>query len=38
MILGPNGAGKSSLRAALTGYLTPSGGDVEVLGPPVRPQ
>jgi iron complex transport system ATP-binding protein len=32
VILGPNGAGKSSLLAALTGYLTPSGGEVEVLG------
>ena len=32
VILGPNGAGKSSLLAALTGYLTPSGGDIEVLG------
>ncbi len=31
-ILGPNGAGKSSLLAALTGYLTPSGGEIEVLG------
>ncbi len=31
-ILGPNGAGKSSLLAALTGYLTPTGGDIEVLG------
>ncbi len=32
VILGPNGAGKSSLLAALTGYLTPSGGEIEVLG------
>ncbi len=32
VILGPNGAGKSSLLASLTGYLTPSGGDIEVLG------
>ncbi len=32
VLLGPNGAGKSSLLAALTGYLTPSGGEIEVLG------
>ncbi len=32
VILGPNGAGKSSLLAALTGYLTPSAGEIEVLG------
>lgn len=32
VILGSNGAGKSSLLAALTGYLTPSGGEIEVLG------
>lgn len=32
VILGPNGAGKSSLLAALTGYLTPSGGEIDVLG------
>jgi iron complex transport system ATP-binding protein len=32
VILGPNGSGKSSLIAALTGYLTPSGGEVELLG------
>ena len=32
VILGRNGAGKSSLLAALTGYLTPSGGTIEVLG------
>lgn len=32
VILGPNGSGKSSLLAALTGYLTPTAGDVELLG------
>jgi iron complex transport system ATP-binding protein len=32
VILGPNGAGKTSLLSALTGYLTPSGGEIEVLG------
>jgi iron complex transport system ATP-binding protein len=32
VILGPNGSGKTSLLSALTGYLTPSAGEVEVLG------
>lgn len=32
VILGPNGCGKTSLLAALTGYLTPSAGDITVLG------
>jgi len=32
VILGLNGSGKSSLLAALTGYLTPSSGDVHLLG------
>lgn len=32
VILGPNGSGKSSLLAALTGYVTPSSGDITVLG------
>lgn len=31
-ILGPNGSGKTSLLAAMTAYLTPSGGTIEVLG------
>lgn len=31
-ILGPNGCGKTSLLSALTGYLTPSDGEVTVLG------
>ena len=31
-ILGANGSGKTSLLSALTGYLTPSAGDIEVLG------
>ena len=32
MILGANGSGKTSLLSALTAYLTPSSGTVEVLG------
>jgi iron complex transport system ATP-binding protein len=32
VILGANGSGKTSLLSALTGYLTPSSGEVEVLG------
>ncbi|HEY3862386.1 MAG TPA: ABC transporter ATP-binding protein [Verrucomicrobiae bacterium] len=31
-ILGANGSGKTSLLCALTGYLTPTAGEVEVLG------
>jgi iron complex transport system ATP-binding protein len=31
-ILGPNGSGKTSLLNCLTGFLTPSGGSVAVLG------
>ncbi|CAM3067572.1 ABC transporter ATP-binding protein [Rariglobus hedericola] len=31
-ILGPNGCGKTSLLKALTGYLTPSSGEIELLG------
>ena len=31
-ILGANGSGKTSLLSALTGYLTPTGGAVRVLG------
>lgn len=31
-ILGANGAGKTSLLSALTGYLTPSEGELDVLG------
>jgi iron complex transport system ATP-binding protein len=32
VILGANGSGKTSLLSALTGYLTPSGGEIVVLG------
>jgi iron complex transport system ATP-binding protein len=32
VILGANGSGKTSLLAALTGYLTPTDGDITVLG------
>src|SRR5882724_11681606 len=32
VILGANGSGKTSLLSALTGYLTPTAGEMEVLG------
>ncbi len=32
VLLGANGSGKTSLLAALTGYLTPSSGDIRLLG------
>lgn len=32
VILGPNGCGKTSLLGALTGYVTPTAGEVSVLG------
>jgi iron complex transport system ATP-binding protein len=32
VILGANGSGKTSLLSALIGYLTPTGGEVSVLG------
>ena len=32
VILGPNGCGKTSLLSALTGYLTPSSGSIDLLG------
>jgi len=32
VILGANGSGKTSLLSALTGYLTPSSGEIRVLG------
>ena len=31
-ILGANGSGKTSLLSALTGYLTPTGGEISLLG------
>jgi iron complex transport system ATP-binding protein len=31
-IIGPNGSGKTSLLSALTGYLSPTAGEIEVLG------
>ena len=33
-LIGPSGAGKSTLLRTLTGYLSPSEGEVEVLGKP----
>jgi ABC-type molybdenum transport system ATPase subunit/photorepair protein PhrA len=32
VILGGNGSGKTSLLRALTGYLAPTSGDIELLG------
>src|SRR6266516_2410945 len=32
VILGANGSGKTSLLSALTGYLTPTGGEIWLLG------
>ena len=32
VILGANGSGKTSLLSALTGYLTPGAGKIELLG------
>ena len=32
VILGPNGCGKTLLLKALTGYLTPSTGEIKLLG------
>jgi iron complex transport system ATP-binding protein len=32
VILGANGSGKTSLLSALTGYLTPTGGEISLLG------
>src|SRR4051812_553908 len=32
VILGPNGSGKTSLLKALTGYLSPTAGNIAVLG------
>ena len=32
VILGANGSGKTSLLSALTGYLTPTAGDISLLG------
>ena len=35
-IIGPNGAGKSSLLRALSGFITPTQGQLEVLGRPLH--
>jgi len=32
VILGPNGSGKTSLLKAITGYLSPSSGEIALLG------
>ena len=32
VVLGPNGCGKTSLLAALTGYLMPTAGEIDLLG------
>ena len=32
VILGANGSGKTSLLSSLTGYLSPTGGSISVLG------
>lgn len=32
VVMGPNGCGKTSLLRSLTGFLTPSSGDIELLG------
>ena len=32
VILGPNGSGKTTLLAAITGYKTPTDGDIQLLG------
>jgi iron complex transport system ATP-binding protein len=32
VVIGPNGSGKTSLLAALTGYLMPTGGRIDLLG------
>ena len=35
-LLGPNGAGKSTLMNMITGYLTPSCGDIKILGKDIK--
>src|SRR6185436_18095905 len=37
-LLGPNGAGKSTMLKALLGFITPTGGKLEVLGRNVAEQ
>jgi ABC-2 type transport system ATP-binding protein len=34
-LLGPNGAGKSTTMKMITGYLTPSSGDIKLMNFPL---
>jgi iron complex transport system ATP-binding protein len=38
VVLGPNGAGKSTLLKCLLGFITPTGGEVRVLGSRIAPR